>query len=117
MHCFLKENNEESKILYFSKTVKVLSNLIFLYFIQKVNQFHWLLFLLGKVHKEKTIKITAVLGDEEAFQFASEIKDYLELQGWRIEGVDRADYNHPIIGQIVIPQDDGGIEIIIGAKE
>ncbi len=67
--------------------------------------------------KSKTIVITAVLGDQEAFQFAEQIKEYLLSQGWKVDGVNQAAYSRPVVGQIIQPKPDGGIEIIIGGKQ
>ena len=54
------------------------------------------------------------MGDQEAFRFASEIKDYLTSQGYEVDGVNRAIFSGPITGQIVRPTDIG-FEIVIGA--
>jgi len=67
--------------------------------------------------KDKTIVITAVMGDQEAFQFAEQIKEYLSSQGWKVDGVDQAVYSKPVVGQIIKPRSDGKVEIIIGGKE
>jgi len=67
--------------------------------------------------KNKTIRITSVMGDQEAFQFAEQIKKYLLSQKWKVVGVDQAVYSGPVIGQIVEPKQDGGLEIIIGGKQ
>jgi hypothetical protein len=61
--------------------------------------------------------ITAVMGDQEAFQFAEQIKEYLSSQGWKVDGVDQAVYSKPVVGQIIKPRSDGKVEIIIGGKE
>jgi len=78
-------------------------------FIDQLNQY------LPK-DKEKTIKIEAVLGDQETFQFATEIKDYLESRGWKIEGVDLSVFRKPIFGINITPETDGSITITVGSK-
>ncbi len=69
---------------------------------------------LLQVNKNKEIRITAVLGDGEAFQFANQIKAYLESKGWKVSGVDQAVYSNPVMGQTINPE---ATEIIIGTKQ
>ena len=54
-------------------------------------------------HKDKEIKIDAQMGDSEAFQFAQEIKDYLEYNGWKVNGVNQVICDEPVMGQIIMP--------------
>ena len=42
------------------------------------------------------ITITAVLGDQEAFQFANIIKRFLEDNGYSVDGVNQAVYSQPV---------------------
>lgn len=64
-----------------------------------------------------SIRITAVMGDQEAFRFASQIKNYLESAGYQVSGVDQAVYTRPIQGQAIEPANDGGmLNIIIGGR-
>ncbi|UZE94291.1 MAG: hypothetical protein IB618_01835 [Candidatus Pacearchaeota archaeon] len=67
-----------------------------------------------QINKNREIRITAVMGDGEAFQFADQIKEYLESEGWKVSGVDQAVYNKPVIGQTINPE---ATEIIIGTKQ
>lgn len=66
--------------------------------------------------KDKKITITAVLGDGEAFQFASEIVNYLKSRGYTVDGVNQSVYSQPVMGQIVQPT-AAGFDIIIGTKQ
>lgn len=66
--------------------------------------------------KDKKIMITAVLGDGEAFQFASEILNHLKSRGYTVDGVNQAVYSQPVMGQIV-QSTAGGFDIIIGTKQ
>jgi len=70
--------------------------------------------LRGLLPTGKKAVVTAVMGDQEAFRFASEIKDYLTSQGYEVDGVNQAIFSGPITGQIVRPTDIG-FEIVIGA--
>jgi len=65
---------------------------------------------------DKTIRVTAVMGDGEAFRFASQVKNFLEQNGYEPEGVNQAVYSQPIKGQILEEKDDS-IDFIIGNKQ
>lgn len=67
------------------------------------------------VAKGKPVNVVAVMGDQEAFQFASEIKACLESQGYSVSGVDQVIYSEPVVGQFVDPKGDG-YEIRIGSR-
>ncbi len=64
--------------------------------------------------KSRTVTITSVFGDSEAYSFATQIKDYLASQGYEINGVDRAAFDG-----VVPPQwfDPDKLEIIIGGRQ
>ena len=63
------------------------------------------------------ISITAVWGDQEAFRFATQIKNHLEVEGYSVKGVNQAMYSEPIQGQqIRSVGDDGVLEIVIGGR-
>ena len=66
--------------------------------------------------KGKNITITAVMGDQEAFQYATDIKDYLDVQGWNTEGINQAVYSKPVIGQFLNQDTNGNINILIGGQ-
>ena len=71
--------------------------------------------LSQKVPTEKdVIDLTTVRGDQEAFQFASEIKQFLESENYNVNGVNQADFSNPVKGQSIEPRKEGGIKIIIG---
>jgi hypothetical protein len=63
--------------------------------------------------KEQPIRITSVMGDEEAYNFATELKHYLQSEGWTIQGVTQSSFNIPIIGVIVYKEP---WEFVVGAK-
>lgn len=69
---------------------------------------------LSEINPSKQITIECVLGDGEAFQFANEIKSYLESLGWNVNGVDQAVYSIPVIGQTIFPD---ATKIIIGSRK
>ena len=65
---------------------------------------------------DKKIVITAVMGDQEAIRFASQIKKYLESLGCKPEGVNQAIYKEQMSPQN-IKITDSRIDIIIGGKQ
>lgn len=68
--------------------------------------------------RSKKVLIIAQMGDKEAFQFASEIKEYLESEGWHPGGVDLFQpFDRPIGKQSVRKREDGGIDILIGPNK
>lgn len=63
------------------------------------------------------IRVTAVMGDQEAFGFASQIKNYLAGEGYSVDGVNQAVYSAPVKGQNINPAgDDGILNIVIGGR-
>ena len=64
--------------------------------------------------KNSFIELTAIAGDFEAFQFASEIKGFLDNEGYRTSDVNQSIFSLPIKGQKIEPRKTGGIRIIIG---
>lgn len=61
------------------------------------------------------VRITAVLGDGEAFGFAGQILDWMKSNGYsNVTGVDQAVYTQPVIGQNISKKSDNEYEIIIG---
>jgi hypothetical protein len=64
----------------------------------------------------KKIVVTAVMGDQEAFKFASQIKNYLVSKGYEPEGVNQSVYTQPVFGQIIDVKKNH-IDIIIGSKQ
>jgi hypothetical protein len=64
--------------------------------------------------KTKTVTVVAVLGDGEAFSYATQIKKYLIAQGYSVKGVDQAVYAVPISGQQFDPKT---WTIIIGSRQ
>ncbi|MEZ9455449.1 hypothetical protein AB4258_23585 [Vibrio splendidus] len=62
--------------------------------------------------KSKSIRITAVMGDQEAFTYATELKDTLEKHSYRVDGIDQAVYTQPKKGVDVFTDTR---EIIVGS--
>jgi len=70
-----------------------------------------------KTNKIEKVTVTSVMGDQEAFQFASVIKAFLTDQGVSVDGVNQAVYSKPMRGQIVNPgKEPNTIDIIIGGQ-
>ncbi len=64
--------------------------------------------------KSNTVTVTSVMGDGEAFNFATQLKDYLESQGYDVKGVNQAVFSKPIKGQNLHP---GTQTFTIGTRE
>lgn len=73
--------------------------------------------LRGKLPRSKRIRVMAVMGDEEAFIFAQQIRDFLAQDGYDVSGIDRAMFDRPVVGHGIRPRDDGTLEVIVGARQ
>jgi len=71
---------------------------------------------LLKDHKTNKIDIVAVLGDQEAYQFATQIYKYLKSQGYLTDGVSQAVFSEPVLGQNIEFGTDV-VKIIIGGRK
>jgi hypothetical protein len=66
------------------------------------------------------IDITALLGDAEAFNFATQIHSWMKSNGYSKfvgGGVSQAAFNKPVTGQNVIKNNDSSFQILIGSKQ
>jgi len=72
--------------------------------------------LLRNIAGYKKVEVTCVLGDGEAFQFATAIVDYLKRKGTNVEGVNQAAFTRPVVGQIAEANGDA-IKLIIGTQQ
>ncbi|MCP4491521.1 MAG: hypothetical protein GY820_30045 [Gammaproteobacteria bacterium] len=64
--------------------------------------------------KTKTVTLTAVMGDGEAFSFATQIKNFLVERGYEVNGVNQSVFNAPVIGQQFNPDT---LTLIIGTRQ
>lgn len=64
--------------------------------------------------KIKRVTVTSVMGDGEAFSFATQIKNFLEQQGYEVNGVNQSVFTAPVIGQQFIPDT---LTFIIGTRQ
>jgi hypothetical protein len=55
--------------------------------------------------KGESIQITSVMGDQEALNFASQLKTLFQESGWTVDGVNQAVYTNPIKGIIITLRD------------
>lgn len=70
-------------------------------------------FLRGK--EFKYIDVTAVMGDGEAFRFATQIKNFLESEGHTVHGISQALFKSSVEGAVVeLPNAAGVIRVIVG---
>lgn len=68
------------------------------------------------INSGSKVIVTSVMGDGEAFNFANQVKLYLQSKGFDVDGVNQAIFSMPIRGQIIEPPKDGDstFKIIIG---
>ena len=66
------------------------------------------------IKEGSSVDITAGLGDGEAYSFASEIKGYLEGQGYKVNGVSQAVFSGPVKGQIIEPPKEASNDSKVG---
>lgn len=71
--------------------------------------------LLQTLPKNKPVKVVAVMGDQEAFAFATQILGHLKANGYQAEGVDQAVYSQPMVGQFINPI-TSGFEVVVGGQ-
>jgi hypothetical protein len=62
-----------------------------------------------------SVQIDAAMGDQESYQFASEIKAFLISAGYKVKGVNQCVWNKPVIGQFIEPYGDG-FRVVIGGR-
>jgi len=55
------------------------------------------------------------MGDGKAFQFANEIKQFLQMDGYNVS-CDQSVFSKPVIGQFINPKEDG-FEVEIGTQQ
>lgn len=72
--------------------------------------------LNNQLDKSRKVDVVVVLGDGEAFSFATEINKYLVASGYQTTGVSQAMFSGPVIGQQIDKNNPGIQKIIIGAK-
>lgn len=58
--------------------------------------------LLNTLPKAIPVEVTAALGDGEAFTYAQQMKDFLEANGYKVNGVNQAVWSRPVTGVNVI---------------
>lgn len=71
--------------------------------------------LLKALPKNKPVKVVAVMGDQEAFAYATQILAHLNANGYLAEGVDQAVCSQPVVGQFINPT-ASGFEVVIGGQ-
>lgn len=64
--------------------------------------------------KTKTITVTSVMGDGEAFSFATQIKDFFVSQGYDVNGVNQSVFSGPVMGQQFNPDT---LTLTIGTRQ
>lgn len=73
--------------------------------------------LISKLPRNASIKVTAVMGDQEAFAFAMEISQFLRDNQYNIEGPNLAVFNKPVEGGFVRQNTPDNYDIIIGSNQ
>ena len=72
--------------------------------------------LRSNIPKDKKVTVVAVMGDGEAFQYAKQIRDFLQDDGYDVSGVDQAVYSEPVVGQGIVQKGDR-YEVVIGTRQ
>jgi hypothetical protein len=72
--------------------------------------------ILSEFSKDKSYNIVSVWGDNEAFQFAFDILDFMKANNFKVTGVDQAAFTRPVTGLIKEERPDGVIQITVGAN-
>lgn len=68
-------------------------------------------------NSDENIEINTVFGDSEAFQFATQVLDFLKIKGYKnATGVNQSVFSAPVFGQH-ISRDSLGVHIIIGSRQ
>jgi hypothetical protein len=76
--------------------------------------------LLKTVPLTRKIKLLAIADDQEAFQFARQIREYLLVRGWRTDRtIETLSVSHSLNGTIlaVNEYDNNVIDIIVGLNQ
>ncbi len=60
------------------------------------------------------IEVNAVMGDGEAFRFATQIMNFLTTKEFPVKGVNQAMYTAPVQGQKIEQHDNGLLRIVVG---
>lgn len=56
--------------------------------------------------KGSYITVTSILGDNEGFQFATQVKDVLNSSGWKVNGVNQGVFTQPISGIVIFVKNE-----------
>jgi len=73
--------------------------------------------LISRLDKNKTITVSAPAGDNEAFNLATQVKEFLQQNGYVVSGVDQVTYNPLFKGAYRIEDiRDNHSELRIGSK-
>lgn len=72
--------------------------------------------LKERIPSGSSVDVTSVLGDGEAYNFATQIMDYLMKNGYKVDGVNQGIFSVPVKGQsIENPVKSGdSFKVIIG---
>lgn len=73
--------------------------------------------LISKLPKNANITVTAILGDQEAFAFATEISQFLKDNQYNTKGPILAIFNKPVKGEFVRKNAPDNYDIIIGSNQ
>jgi hypothetical protein len=72
--------------------------------------------LEAQLPKGKPVSVAAVMGDQEAFSFATQITEYLRSKGYAVDGVSQVVYSGPVVGQFIKPTETG-FEVVVGGRQ
>lgn len=72
--------------------------------------------LEAQLPRGKPVSVAAVMGDQEAFSFATQIVEHLRSRGYVVDGVSQVVYSGPVVGQFIKPYDTG-FEVVVGGRQ
>lgn len=68
-------------------------------------------------YKPTFVEVTAVMGDQEAFRLARQIKNFLVDKGFTVKGVNQGMYTEPIQGVVLNEPDANAlVKIVVGGR-
>ncbi len=71
---------------------------------------------LAHLPRTANVVVTAVMGDQEAFVFGTEINSFLKEEGYNVQGVNQAVFTQPVVGQHIIKNSENEYQIVIGGN-
>lgn len=74
--------------------------------------------MLSEIPRDKPITVTAIMGDTESIQFATQILAFLKANGFTLKenGISQAVFDKPVKGIALQKEQNGELTLIVGAN-